>query len=309
MAVAGCGLFSPAKPQTLGSSPAGDRSSASSSPSPSPSPDPSPTQCPAQVAPGFPCQIRENIRLMRQYLQTLPGTIGIVLHDRVSGATWTNANANTLLPAASTIKLAMITDILQRDAAGQLTLTPTAKQEMFQALFTSNDDDADGLWYAYENASFMDRVRAFGMGSTQFTNSAYWGNVDTTAQDLDNLMNYVLNSASPSIRSYLVFRLRHVSGIDQRWGVWGAGPQNQPGNKDGWEQDPGGYGVWYTNTVGFAGPGERYTLAIMYDLGSTGEQGNAGFSYGTTALSQISSLIFQGHKTVVAPVPQASAVP
>jgi hypothetical protein len=29
-----------------------------------------------------------------------------------------------------------------------------------------------------------------------------------------------------------------VSAIDQQWGVWGAGPQNHPGNKDGWEQDP-----------------------------------------------------------------------
>lgn len=253
--------------------------------------------------------MQQRIRAVRHYLQGLPGSVGIVLHDRVTGATWENGNATTLYPAASTIKLAMITDILQRQAAGSLTLTPAAQQEMFQALFTSNDTDADELWFQYEDASFINRVRAFGMTSTRFTDQVYWGDVDTTAQDLDNLMNYVLGSASPGIRGYLVFRLRHVSPIDQQWGVWGAGPQNRPGNKDGWEQDPNGYGVWYTDTVGFAGPGERYTLAIMYDLGGYGENGTTGFSYGTNALTQISALLFQGHQTVLTPAPQASAVP
>ena len=305
--LAGCGVFTPASSKTVSQSPAGDRSSSSPSPSvtPSPTPSPTPTVCPAKVAPGFSCTMRENIRQARQYMQALPGNLGLVLHDRDTGATWAWGSSSTLYPAASTIKLAMVTDILQRGVA----LTPAAQDEMFQALFTSNDNDADDLWYAYEDASFMNRIRAFGMNSTQFTNSVYWGNVDTTAQDLDNLMNYVLGSASPSTRSYLVYRLRHVSGIDQQWGVWGAGPQNQPGNKDGWEQDPNGYGVWYTNTVGFAGPGERYTLAIMYNMGSFGENGNAGFSYGTNALTQISSLLFQGHHTALQPVPQASAVP
>ena len=43
----------------------------------------------------------------------------------------------------------------------------------------------------------------------------------------------------------------------------GAGPENHPGNKNGWEDDSG---TWITNTVGFAGPHARYTLAIMYDM-------------------------------------------
>jgi hypothetical protein len=312
--LAGCGVFSPAK--TLSSSQAGDKitatpspSPASPSPSPSPSASPSPTTCPAQIAPGFPCTIRENAKLARAYLQSLPGNLGLVLHDRVTGATWTWGSYATLYPAASTIKLAMMTDILQRQAVGKFTLTTADQNAMFGALFTSNDLDADDLWFRYEDASFLDRIRTFGMGHTQFTSQAYWGDVDTTAQDLDNLMNYVLNQAAPSIRSYLIFRLRHVSGIDQRWGVWGAGRQNQPGNKDGWEQDPNGYGVWITNTVGFAGPHERYTLAIMYDMGSFGMKGDSGFYYGTNALTQISSLLFRGHHTTLTPNPQASAVP
>jgi len=55
-----------------------------------------------------------------------------------------------------------------------------------------------------------------------------------------------------------------------------------PGNKNGWSLEPGGRVV---NSVGFAGPGQRYTLAIMNALG-----GRAGYDVGmatTTRLSEI----------------------
>jgi len=252
--------------------------------------------------------MQSRIREVSRYIQRLPGTLGIVLHNRATGATWHNAHAATLIPAASTIKLAMMTDILLRNQAGQIQLTPADRAAMFQALYTSNDDDADYLWFRYENASFMDRVRAFGMSRTQFTSGAYWGDVDTTARNLDNLMNYVLTRTPPHIRGYLVYRLQHVSAIDQQWGVWGAGPANHPGNKDGWEQDPSPVGVWITNTVGFAGPHQQYTLAIMYDLGSFDENGNSGFKFGSNKLTQIAAMLFQGHHTST-PHPLPSAVP
>lgn len=40
-----------------------------------------------------------------------------------------------------------------------------------------------------------------------------------------------------------------------------------PGNKNGWSQEQGG---WVVNSVGFAGPRQRYTLAIMNALGDQG---------------------------------------
>ena len=305
LAIAGCGPNKTAS-QTGATAPATQAAPASTlAPSPTPSPSPA---CATTVPRGFPCAMRERIEAAKHYANRLPGTIGIVLHDRVTGATWHNANAGTLQPAASTIKLAMMTDILQRQRAGQFQLTPADHAAMFQALYTSNDDDATYLWNKYESASFMDRVRAFGMNNTRFTSAAFWGDVDTTARDLNNLMNYVLDKAPPRIRGYLVYRLQHVAALDQQWGVWGAGPANHPGNKDGWEQDPNGVGVWITNTVGFAGPGQRYTLAITYNMGSFGEDGNAGFKFGTNKLTQIAAILFQGHHTGT-PHPLASAVP
>ncbi len=307
VAVAGCGPQKPAGQagSTVTAPATQDPPTPTLPPSPTPSARPA---CGTRVAPGFPCAMRERIAAARQYANHLPGTIGIVLHDRVTGATWHNAHAGALQPAASTIKLAMMTDILLRSRAGQIALTPADRAAMFQALYTSNDVAADQLWSRFENASFIGRVRAFGMQSTQFTSSAYWGYVDTTAWDLDNLMNYVLDKAPPRIRGYLVHRLQHVSGLDQQWGVWGAGPANHPGNKDGWEQDPNGVGVWITNTVGFAGPHQRYTLAITYNLGSFGENGDTGFKFGTNKLTQIAAILFQGHHTST-PHPLPSAVP
>ena len=186
-------------------------------------------------------------------MRHLPGSIGIVIYDRKNGATWQNVNADVAYPAASTMKLAMMTDILLRSDAGSISLTSADRQAMFEALYTSNDDDANYLWDKYEDGSFLNRIRAFGMGDARFTSSVpNWGFMYCTAQDLDNLINYVLKQTPANVRDYLVYRLQHVSALDQQWGVWGAGPENHPGNKDGWEQDGN---LWITNTVGFAGPG------------------------------------------------------
>ncbi len=252
--------------------------------------------------------MQDRITAMQNYLGGLPGSIGVVVDDRTTGAVWRSAGATVEYPAALTMKLAMMTDLLLRNEAGSIHLTSTDMDEMYQALYTSDDNDADDLWNRYEDGSFLSRIQAFGMTSAKFTASPpNWGFMYCTAQDLDNLMNYVLNDAPASVRDYLVYRLQHVSAVDQQWGVWGAGAQNQPGNKDGWEWDAPD--IWITNTVGFAGPDQRFTLAIMYNLeGYDGNSGPAGFNYGINQLSQIASLLFQGHSTSP-PVALPSAVP
>ena len=205
--------------------------SGQATPSPSPSPTPTPKIC-ARNAPGFPCTMRNRIKKIRGYMRRLPGSIGIVIYNRNNGATWHNANADVAYPAASTMKLAMMTDILLRNNAGSLTLSNADRQAMFQALYTSNDDDANYLWDKYEDASFLNRIRAFGMNDARFTSSYInWGFMDCTAQDLDNLINYVLKDTPASVRNYLVYRLQHVAALDQQWGVWGARPGEPPGQQ------------------------------------------------------------------------------
>ena len=286
--------------------PSGSASGHTSAPaSPTPSPTPTPRVC-ARNAAGFPCGMRNRIKEIRHYMRRLPGSIGIVITDRNSGASWHNAQADVAYPAASTMKLAMMTDILLRQDAGSISLTSADRAAMFQALYTSNDDDANYLWDKYEDGSFLNRIQKFGMTDARFTSSVpNWGFMYCTPEDLNNLINYVLKDAPAHVRDYLVYRLEHVAALDQQWGVWGAGPENHPGNKDGWEQDGN---LWITNTVGFAGPGQDYTMAIMYNLEGFGGVGDAGFKFGSNKLTQIASILFQGHHTA-APTPQASAVP
>jgi hypothetical protein len=254
--------------------------------------------CPA-IARGFSCLMRWRIRAAQRYLAGKPGRIGLVLHDRLSGATWRDANAAADFPAASTMKLAMVTDVLLRARGGRLALSPTDWTLIHQALHQSSDAAADRLWFAFEDGRFLRRITRFGMTSGSFSASQpYWGYMYCSPEDLDNLMNYVLGELPGGERDYLVRQLRHVAPI-QQWGVWGAGQSGRPGNKDGWEDDGG---TWVTNSVGFAGPGARYTLAIMYELRAP----RSGFRIGTNLLTQLSALLFQGDQV---PRPMVEATP
>ena len=82
--------------------------------------------------------MRNRIKEIRGYMRHLPGSIGIVIYNRKNGAIWHNANAGVSYPAASTMKLAMMTDILQRSDAGSINLTSADRQAMFEALYTSS---------------------------------------------------------------------------------------------------------------------------------------------------------------------------
>lgn len=272
---------------------------------------PSPLQLPlpkAQLTPhlgtscfsaahGFSCVMQQRIRRVKRYLAGQPGQIGVVLHDRKTGATWENANAGTDLPAASTVKLAMVTDLLLRRRSGTIDLGSYDWDLIGSVLSASSDTAADQLWFSFEDASFLPRIQHFGMHTASFTSSAYWGFMYCSARDLNNLMNYVLSDVPAHERGFITHRMRRVAPI-QQWGVWGAGPDDDPGNKDGWEDDGG---VWVVNTVGFAGPHARYTLAIMDDLGGAGD-----FHQGTTTLDQVAALLFRGH---YGPVPTVEATP
>src|SRR5262245_21033155 len=61
------------------------------------------------------CDLRERIAAADQYVATRPGTVGFVLRDRATGARYRNANAGTMIWTASTIKLAMVADLLTRE--------------------------------------------------------------------------------------------------------------------------------------------------------------------------------------------------
>jgi hypothetical protein len=223
------------------------------------------------------------------YLASRPGVVGYVLRDRATGAVYRNAHAADPVWTASTIKLAMVVDLLTRQRAGSITLTDADHRLIAAMLHSSDDDAADTLWSRYGGAdhqAYNNDFPAYGMTGLRpqrgYSNIfPYWGFQKATPDDLDRLINYTLTRLNPADTASIVNQLQHVD-TNQQWGVWGAGSAMAPGNKDGWSLEDRGCVV---NTVGFAGNGQRYTLAVMNDLGGAG-----GYDDGvatTTHLSQV----------------------
>jgi hypothetical protein len=183
------------------------------------------------------------------YARTKGGRTGIVVRDRVTGARWANAAADTRFRAASTIKLAIAVDVL----AGAP--TPADRADVRAMIVTSDNAAADRLWRRVTPA----HLRAYGLRDADIP--ARWGAVRCTPADLERLVTYVLERAAPATRATLTGLLRAVR-ADQRWGVLAAVDSTRPGAKNGWLPEGAG---WALASAGFLGPAERYTVAIMTD--------------------------------------------
>jgi hypothetical protein len=242
---------------------------------------------------GFDCDMAARIAAVNSFLAGRPGVTGYVLRDRTTGGIYRNANAGTMFWTASTIKLGMAEDLLNRARVGAITISPQDRSEMESMLAVSDDNAADYLWDKYagpDRMAFDNALRANGMtGLTpEFTpqnSKPYWGFQQCTPNDLDRLMDNILTHMNPDDQAYLLDRMRSVD-TNQHWGVWAAGPSMRPGLKNGWSQESSG---WVVNSVGFAGPGQRYTLAVMNNLGSQG-----GFADGQTTTTHVAQLLLAG---------------
>ena len=146
------------------------------------------------------------------------------------------------------------------------------------------------------------------MGSTQFTSAAFWGDVDTTPQDLSNLINYVLDKTPPKVRNYLVYRLQHVSAIDQQWGVWARARTTTRATRTAGSRTRTATACGSPTRSGSPARTSSTPWPSCTTWAATGRPGDSGFNYGTNKLTQISAMLFQGHHTEH-PTPQASAVP
>lgn len=215
--------------------------------------------------------------------------VGYVVRDRLTGEGFRNNAAATMIWTASTIKLAMVVDLLNRETAGQIELRQSDRQLMVDMLRSSDNVAADTLWTRYggtDNTGFNRNFARYGMTSLQPQQGfgdiyPYWGFQKSTTDDLDRLMTYTLTQLPVAQTAAIVAEMQSVDS-SQQWGVWGAGQSMAPGNKNGWSEEQGG---WVVNSVGFAGPQQRYTLAVMNAL-----NGEGGYDDGvetTTSLARI----------------------
>jgi hypothetical protein len=297
-ALAGCGLLSsPAAPGPQGEG-EGGLSPVASSQAP---PAPAALSCPAVPA-RFTCAMRARIAAVQAYLRHRPGVVGVVLRDRSTGAVWENAHAHTRIYMASTSKLAMAAALLMQNQAGAIHLSARDMSVLHEMLHVSSDTAADTLWFKFGAPFYTGFFPRVGLATARYVAAPgitppYWGEMLCSAADLSRVITYVLDDMPAPLRDYLVTTLSHVA-ADQHFGVWGAGSSSRPGNKDGWSVEQPG---WIINSVGFAGPRQRYTLAMMNSL-----NGHGGYHAGTDTLTQVAAILFRGHQVQA---PKVSATP
>jgi hypothetical protein len=249
------------------------------------------------------CVQQQRFAAASGYAQRVVGANGYlsaVFTDRQSGQSWRLGPTQHAGWTASSIKLAIVTDLLRRQRSGEITLSAAERHDMDAMLHSSDEPASDRLWWAFGGADMLARFRdRFGMSGVQFvpgfTARSYWGFVKCTSEDLAALGRYVLERTDPADRAYLVNALRTVAG-NQQWGVWAAGADQQPGNKDGWSFESDSYGKhWVADTVGFAGPQQRYVVAVMYQVDPSGALAD-----GVHTVSDLVALLFG--RAVPAPV-------
>lgn len=214
---------------------------------------------------GWDCAAQRRLADADANLRRSAGQLAIVVRDRVTGGVWRSGATGRATRAAATIRLAVAAAVLEGRRAGRLTLSAVERTALATMLTWASNDATTLLWNLYGAADLIDRFRtAYGMSglATAPDGEPSWRSLTCTAEDLHSLMTYVLGHLHPTDRAYLVGAARGVAG-DQHWGVWAAGPALRPGVVNGaTNEEPTGV----THSVGFAGPGERYAVAVTYEL-------------------------------------------
>ncbi len=100
------------------------------------------------------------------------GHVGIVVRDRVTGATWTAGEPDYRIWAGSTPKLAFAVALREEARAGQITIDATADHQIAAMLSVSDNKAADALWNRYANAAnLMKRFHdVYGMTNAGYVN-------------------------------------------------------------------------------------------------------------------------------------------
>ena len=125
-------------------------------------------------ATGFDCDQQRRFAAAERYLAGRPGITAIVVRDRDTGAVWRNAHTRRPIWTASTIKLAIALDLLDRNRAGQIRLRPADLALLSATLRNSDDAAATTLWERFDGPTAQRRYAAYGLLGLRFPGRVYW---------------------------------------------------------------------------------------------------------------------------------------
>lgn len=210
-------------------------------------------------------------------------TVGYAVFDRTTNAFTAQSNATIRFRAASVVKLLIALDLLwERGTPAGL---PAADRQALDSMLSSSDDDAaDTFWDRGGSAGIVNRmVSRLGLQDTApppAPHEGYWGYTAMSPADTVRVYRYVLDSAPPAVRQYLMDQLRHSTRcasdhFDQSFGIRSAFASPWA-VKQGWS----GFGVRgdcdgepaepTTSAPGFEIPGLDLTRRALHTTGTVG---------------------------------------
>ncbi|MGY1839839.1 MULTISPECIES: LppW family protein [unclassified Modestobacter] len=149
--------------------------------------------------------------------------------------------ADRPVPSASLAKLLVVQQLLDRSAAGVLTLGPADRERMERAITVSDDRAMSRLWVDHDGARLVaDAAAEFGLTATAPPEvPGQWGEAPTSAADGARfLAALTVPPVAPGADTLLEWMrgatARAADGFDQRFGFFAAGPGTGAAVKQGW---------------------------------------------------------------------------
>ena len=121
--------------------------------------------------------------------------LGIIIYDRETGKDYREGTTTHLTWTASTIKLAIVTELLEKQRAGSIHLSTKDRSDIADILNWSSDDAATELWHKYGDDALVPRMTStYGMKTLTFITGfkRFWGHMKCTPEDLMHLIKYVM---------------------------------------------------------------------------------------------------------------------
>jgi len=170
-----------------------------------------------------------------------PGiTASYMVFDRDTGAVTVNADAHNRIRSASLVKLMIALDYFDNHGADNP--IPGQDQVNLESMLRSSDDNAaSALWVQEGWETIVERIVAkLGLQDTGPPDDRrFWGYTPTSAADTIAVYRYILDSADPTVRDFIMTNLHQAEpcasdGFNQFFGI----PQVIAGSayKQGWSR-------------------------------------------------------------------------
>ncbi len=228
-------------------------------------------------------------REIAQALGGAAGDVGVVVHDRRNGATFTY-HPDLVNSSGSIVKVLIVVAAIRQERGRGRGLSADQRALASRMIRRSDNDATTTLFRQIGGATTItSTARALGMTATAGASS--WGRTTTTARDQVILMNALVDG-SPAIgagdRAYVLTLMRAVV-PDQRWGVGRVPTGTIVAVKNGWVPlSPLG---WRVNSIGHVrGQGRDYTIAIV-------SYRNATMDVGVGRVNTVSNLVYRSLQT------------